>query len=1550
MAQNSVFKELLNQVRCESIPGIGFTQEDLDQVKSCIAKVKPTETDSFDPTFNFDMAQIDCIEGAVSQMRSIITAEQRKLPTAVRYSILRSKVQELRDNLTPIKTYYDSRYELYTSTIQITQSFTSEYLYYTDEYDRLTKEVSSAYNKIIVAIYQTPASVITATKQFKDASDKDSSQNVRNTLAQLSDDLANIDTLLTAIGTTAINKTVISSNIQTIRSSEKLKAFIVLVKAKSVAYASKEIAKKNAIQAQAAKIQDLAPLDTNASATKASIQEQFNQVSHQLKVDFEELGLSNADLTLPPRTIGVSFRLIDKTSVSTTLPQIADDGSATQVNETILIKDSKLLQKRLFSNVTGFAITEISQYVNGRSSNPPREDSDYASLTGLLYNGLSGNPYLGLYRKLSKPISLLYSNEERGLTVSANEIDPNLASIKDAPVSVKEENIVLYIKSQSTYEAFYDGLADSYPKRVKREREKVYPGEIKNTLTRLRDFAHREAADRFRGVQDSALRLARPTTYKQEGSTIFTNGTFPYSEVDSQLSSTLLYYQRSKEAISKLVKDCDSELARIDKMIKENSMDDTVLQSKISSIPCFKKAADASAASNSAAGQPDCEKVARKKLATDPLYLRTLSGTDPSLPDLTSQCYWKEFAKSLNRVSLLPFPDISGPPPINTLFRYWPINCALPAGVALVLLPVPPVWRPIFVLPTPLGTLVCFLTMPIAPIGIPLPSIYLLYFGIDGNKYMALSTNPPLLYSPPANTKIGFELDNSATSVNPLGLSPLNSYKGQPIKGSLTIPLSVTAASAKATRLASLAALVASGKVAVSNLSGFQLPVNLTASSLLLDYLSESEMMLGFASAKPSNDFKRQMLSFKSQMNKQLDKLGEMQTSAISTLRAKLSKSREAELDKASVENDPPTRRKKRKKARDSNPITLQEKIDSVIKSFNDHIDNIRFGTIKYPKDPTKFNPELPSIVTAILDIVELAAVGDLKLEASAKSLNAQILKILSKLSVKSASSKKRFDLTKKTDLAEYKAALKKYLRQAIGYLKGDPSQTDLTGVTDPTLLAEAQKANAEVQSTITGALALSIFALSTPIQLNIFDFGKKCCEVQTSSLFPNLNPELTAAFSILISLVDGIIDSLTASAITSALGFTTKILDISSISNMLESVLESIPTISLPNPAGLILLVSAIIAPILTIISLPKAPTPLHLPTLIPLIIPLDPLLKPLLKAAIAALIEAIFKLLNDALSALINASSSGTDNQSSVTAAASNASASAASTNGVFSGNTADNIKFLNQVFTTACGPDTTATLTLNAKIELTDQINRDLAGQPLQQVTEASAELSVTLADGRVINLPKIPFIGLDLFGYFHLITGNDIIELVRDLMNGIFDQIIDPIAKVVDLINRLSLSINTFSYTTIEAGLPYLGQIKLILMALDALIPAGFKLKPVNLEAMNIIKATAIPALEFAEPVLKEIAWIGSLVLCAVSLPPLYNTVSLARLFHPIMNQDDLPPWERLTHKNPLFAIFLDEIAWRGSIYSTGSLIFQTKTPAALPYTPIFPVVHISPHLG
>ena len=144
------------------------------------------------------------------------------------------------------------------------------------------------------------------------------------------------------------------------------------------------------------------------------------------------------------------------------------------------------------------------------------------------------------------------------------------------------------------------------------------------------------------------------------------------------------------------------------------------------------------------------------------------------------------------------------------------------------------------------------------------------------------------------------------------------------------------------------------------------------------------------------------------------------------------------------------------------------------------------------------------------------------------------------------------------------------------------------------------------------------------------------------------------------------------------------------------------------------------------------------------------------------------------------------------------------------------------------------------------------------------------------------------------------------------------------------------------------------IKLIKMKIESEIPKGLKTKVTSPTISALIQLSILPALKFAEPVLAPTAWIGVLALCSVAPPPTYSTVLAARAVHPILNQDDLPPWERLTHKNPLFAIFLDEIAWRTSIYSTGSLIFKTKAPLTIPPIPLptpDPFLFLqSPHLA
>jgi hypothetical protein len=174
-----------------------------------------------------------------------------------------------------------------------------------------------------------------------------------------------------------------------------------------------------------------------------------------------------------------------------------------------------------------------------------------------------------------------------------------------------------------------------------------------------------------------------------------------------------------------------------------------------------------------------------------------------------------------------------------------------------------------------------------------------------------------------------------------------------------------------------------------------------------------------------------------------------------------------------------------------------------------------------------------------------------------------------------------------------------------------------------------------------------------------------------------------------------------------------------------------------------------------------------------------------------------------------------------------------------------------------------------------------------------------------------------------------TSTDLVELIRGLLFAAIDGILEPLKSIVVPILNIAQSFKDLSLNVIESANPFILPIKLIILALQLKIPNSSKTKLMNLDAINIIRAAYLPVVTAAEPVLKEVAYLAAILAPALASKP---GVKIARIAaNPFVNQDDLPPWERLTHKNPLFAIFLDEIAWRSSLTSTGSLIFATKMP-------------------
>jgi len=302
-----------------------------------------------------------------------------------------------------------------------------------------------------------------------------------------------------------------------------------------------------------------------------------------------------------------------------------------------------------------------------------------------------------------------------------------------------------------------------------------------------------------------------------------------------------------------------------------------------------------------------------------------------------------------------------------------------------------------------------------------------------------------------------------------------------------------------------------------------------------------------------------------------------------------------------------------------------------------------------------------------------------------------------------------------------------------------------------------------------------------------------------------------------------------------------------------------------------------------------PQAPNPLGLPFPIQIVIPINVIVKPLLMAAIAYLLELILRLLSDAGNPLTS-NSQKLDTPS------------------------------LDQIITQIpCGNNQVATVTTSS----------------------SSTKVTITLPNGKTLQLPKIPVLALDIVSYFALLTSTDLKQLIKDLIFAAIDGILEPVKSVIEpilLLYSVVSSLKDLSFNIIEAGNPFILPLKLIIMAIKLQIPNSAKVKIANLDALELVKLAYIPVATAAEPVLKEVMYLAAILSCAFASKP---GIKIARIAaNPFVNQDDLPPWERLTHKNPLFAIFLDEIAWRSTITSTGSLLFQTKMPGMFPtaYTP------------
>jgi hypothetical protein len=1129
------------------------------------------------------------------------------------------------------------------------------------------------------------------------------------------------------------------------------------------------------------------------------------------------------------KSIAFTFRFFELTTAEL---QDGKDKYSIKVRNSEFFKNSKIL-----SNIGDFVkLVDQSQDLG---------KLDEANC--LLYEGL--NKYKGLYRILRAPIQNLFTLEERGLTTKADEVDPVLKENPDAPKTIKEDDLTYFIKDMAKYESFYDNVKTELPDRMNNEKTIVYPSKIAETLTAIKALARREAATHIKlyKLEES---ISQSTTYDN----------IIYSPSNKALSNALLVYKSACDKVAEKLSEVETEIKNLDQRIKDYSVDPDRVSAKIAAIPCFK----------TSVVQGGCEAEALKKKGTDPFGLKTLNGTNAGLPDPTTFCYWKYFAEELTKFGILPIPDIKSP-----LFRYYPVNGVIPAFPGPIILTLPQRFTVISVISSPLGIIVPMISVPItfpSPIPIPIPSIFVLYIAPDSSKYMILAPHLPFLVQP-NQMSIGFEIDSSPASQNPIGLS--GPYAGLPIKGAFSVPLKLSSGLSKGVRLAKIAADVAQGKPIQVNLpNGLPAPGDLgelTVTDLINKVKSENEFALDAVETTPLQDFDRLVYNIRTTITTQLDSLGDIATGKLQDIKDKTREAKDSALAKAKLEPNSERRRKLKTAARSIDPAFLEDKIEAMIGEANALIDSINLGSITYPDDPSKLNPKLPAALTSITELLALASTGKFSIPVE-DSIVKKIKRISKKLEPKQFTDQSQYDLDKPEDVSKLKESLTKISKACVDYLKGKKQKTDTSEARSKKEAESMTDGANRFQDLLVESLSFTAITLAAPPKISTFDPTKPCCEIPSESLFKGVPPEVLAVLSVFSSLSAALIQNLSADDLSNLFGGVRQV-SADLVQSAFDSMISMIPDIPIPKSFDPVAMVSSLIVPILSAISLPEAPDPARPILPIQIKIPLDSILKPLLKLALAALIRAILQMLAD----LFNKKDGS----------------------GLNSELTADDL-----VREIDCGSIGIVTL---KKIK--------------------DNQLEITLPNGKKVKLPVFPDLPLDILKYFALLASTDIISLFKKLILSALDSILDPISAIVRPILSLVPSGSWESLSILDLANPLTAIIKTIKKKIKDALGKGLKVNLLNLEVYPIILAVALPILENLEKYLKEIAYLGTAVLCATGGPG----VQLARLAHPIFNQDDLPPWERLTRKNPLFAIFLDEILYKSTIMSLGTLIFSTKLP-------------------
>jgi len=1157
-----------------------------------------------------------------------------------------------------------------------------------------------------------------------------------------------------------------------------------------------------------------------------------------------------------------------------------ETGDSYRETATVLIKNSPLLEKRaFFDNTLYFTLTD---FILGDNTLP------------------NGKIYEKYYNLFKDPINNFFSLEERGLTTTQSLVDPSLKGT-DSEIK-KEGDKEYYIQNLKTLQNFYENFDTIFTNKKSEKRSQAIEPLQEEIRLNMQAIARKEV--------QLLLALSRANKYLPTEDGALNSVTKTFTEQNNRMLQGLL--------------DLDAEIARIKAKVKELKPTPQKIKAllKEKSPECFEKI------DQDIQDDPtlDCS-GAKSSLGTDPFFVNSINGCDPTLPNQNQICYWVEFAKVANMLGLLPIPNI----PNVTQLRYWPVGLTIPYPGGLIKIPLPIIWIPLVALSTPLGNIVIFLTVNgvfISPV--------VFFVSSNGFKQHTITVKGP-------SKKFGYSAEDSV------------------IKPGVNLPASLLSVKAKADRLSKEATLGKNYNLTDEQKIQLQRQKNILGAAETAANQNNNDIRKAKVKREKSNFEKAtENLTDAEQLARTVDKvdsikdiiddakhailnrideLGKPPLSASNRLKDKISKRNTILLSKlqdALASGDDQQSANIRSQMT-TDGVSLNDKISAIKDDLISYFDRIKFPKIVIPKDATTIDPKLNAILEFLDHISEFSNVYQTQFFSKDDSKVQRILTIQlakSKEDIKAAirevtSSDGTINVDKDTE--KVKTALKKSNKILIDEISGTNSKGDASAKkaeadalrekskteTDPIkkkkLQLKYEKAYTSFSQSfdrdrVKLALALTPEVIASLNKVSVdFNPFAPCCKKKSFELALGLSPAIPIFISAK-ALLDGYIDRLTPQDLKALFGGKTDITanDISSV--FIGIIKNSVPAdLSIPLPDLSLLSFAKSFSGVFSSLFEIKAPNLAAQPAL-PLSIKVD---LNLLKKPLAALL----------ITYLENSLPDPSIPPNQVQQSQSPAVTSRKNTE-IRAGNTSllptktkldDNIQIVN------CDPATTQRSVLS-----------DGKTQSTAVSTSSNFSSGNVIVNSKKDVLPNFQTLSSD----FLSINPGDLLAILKNFIDLKFETVEDlltPFYKVLSTVKGLK-GLNLNILEAAQYKLPPYGPADeakfIILTGLKKQIPKSAGLKIIDLEAViagsKLLEKALGPIANSPLPAI-IIAGAGAVdsVLPSAKIPTIDTTTGAIstkdiraasfalRSLHPILNQDDLPPWERLTVKNILFLLFLDE---------------------------------------